>query len=107
MKNETAQLYQDLLTEHVPAEAWKSIPQERAQLNKLAKNTARMLDTTPFDTERELAEAVLGTYLDMKRTSRNRYIRDGPLTPSGLITRWDQVIETMRNNWVAEEEMIF
>lgn len=109
MKDPLADHYQNKFIERTPAEAWKSIPQERAQLIKLAKNTRQMISVTGFEDELELAESILSMYERMKRTSRERFIRDGPWTPSGLVARWDQVIESMRqtvsvDNW---EEMPF
>jgi hypothetical protein len=109
MKDPLADYYQNRFIERTPAEAWKSIPQERTQLNKLAKNTRQMVSVTGFEDEIELAESILSMYERMKQTSRERFIRDGPWTPSGLVARWDQVIESMRqtvsvDNW---EEMPF
>lgn len=107
MKDPVAQYYQERFTATVPAESWANIAKERTHLSNLAKNTRRMLEYTPYDTETDLADAILGTYERMKQTSREKYIRDGPWTPTGLITRWDQVVETLRQEFVAEEEIIF
>lgn len=101
MKDGGAQLYQDQLLEHTPIQAWGNIPKERKCLNTLSKKTSDLSLVTglPFS---QLAGMVVTTYREMKRVNRSDYWRSAPITPSGIIARWDAIVENLRQSYAAE-----
>lgn len=102
LKDPLAADYEQAFTHEVPLETWKSIPQERKHLVDLAKRTRRTVATTPYETESELAGAIMAEFSRQRRTGRGDYWRKAPFIPSALTARWDQVIESLRQNYDSQ-----
>lgn len=106
MKDPIADEYQYIMTADTPPEAWKSIPQERKNLNKLADLTRSICKVTGIY-ERDLIRDVIEQYRVLRRTNRNDFWQGAPFTPSALVARWDQVILALRKKHQQPEEVIF
>ena len=91
MKDETANLYQELLTNVSPIATWGSIPKERKALNELSKRTSLLFNSTDYDSIQKLAHDVVGEFLMQIKTGKNEYWMSCPATPSALMGRWSQV----------------
>lgn len=105
LHDEIAAEYERRFTDMLPSTAWGSITKERAALIKLSRNTKYLsheLHMNPF----EMIPQLIGKYLELRRFGKTEFWRDAPLTPSQLLSRWDQVIAT----WTKEpkkEEVLF
>lgn len=106
LKDPLANQYQDAFTSQTPADAWKSIPQERKHLNDIAKRTYRLAHATSRDPT-ELAASIMEQFAEMKRTGKGDYWRTAPFVPSGLTSRWDAIVEALKKAHEAEEVAIF
>lgn len=94
MKNGTANLYQDLLTQYIPAEVWGNIGKERSALNTLAKKT-EMSSKLSGVGEDELTKQIIFTYLTKVKEGKGEYWKNSPITPSGLLSKWDSIINSV------------
>lgn len=105
MKDDVANEYQELLTEHVPSAAWGSIPQERKQLKNLADRTRRLNGVTGLGLS-QLPRAMLHTFMELRQREKASYWTNAPVTPSGLVARWDAIVATLaeRENKRQREE---
>ncbi|MCH8476389.1 MAG: replication protein [Wenzhouxiangella sp.] len=97
MKDPDANSFQEMLTEEVPMEAWGSIPKERKNLNTLAANT-RGLSIVTGVSSAELIPAIVTEYKKLKKMGKTDYWKSAPLTPSGILSRWDVVVEGLRKS---------
>lgn len=106
MKDEVANFYQERLTEHQPHETWANYAQERSSLSNLAKKTRGLADVTVFSGDAlALADAVMNAYLSERLRSKQDYWARAPVTPAGLLTRWDKITAILAQEW-AEHEAI-
>lgn len=95
MKDPVAQDWQERLVKITPPDAWKSPPQERAQLVKLAKLT-RSLSTVTGLSPPEIVPEALSRYRELKETGKTDFWRGAPFVPSGIVARWNDLVEAMR-----------
>jgi len=95
-KHETAAQWEQALTEHVPLEAWRSIPQERRNAKLLGKATDRLCKATGDDPD-DVVPHLLDTYLKLVKNAKADYWRKAPTTPTGVYQRWDAVVEAARS----------
>ena len=96
LKDRLANHYQERFVAVQPPSSWGNVAKERGQLATLAKKT-RLLrtDAAPFEDDVGLANALLSQYMSLRRTESSEYWRNAPFTPSGLATRWDQVVTAL------------
>lgn len=104
LKDETANEWQNRITEIQPPETWANFAKERKHLNDLGKKTRALFEITPFGSESQLIEALIKKYLDMREREKGNYWRAAPVTPSGIITRWDKVTTAIAQEWQESEE---
>jgi hypothetical protein len=96
LKDSLAADYESAFTSQTPLESWKSIPKERKHLVDIAKRTRRLVESTPYESEGELAGAIMAEFAELRRIGRGDYWRLCPWVPSALTARWDVVIEKIR-----------
>ena len=94
-----AQHFQERMTAVFPHEGWSNIAAERKQCGVLANRTRALLDLTPFETDIELANAILSRYMALIRREKSDFWRNAPFTPSGLATRWDKVTTALAREY--------
>jgi hypothetical protein len=97
MKDPIANLYQDLLTKYIPAETWGNIGKERKNLIELSKKSGRSAKVGNLD-PKEFCRLVVSKYLSMKAYQKQDFWKNAPITPTGLLTRWDSVIDSLNQD---------
>jgi len=103
MKDPVSQRYQEVFTTWTPAEAWKSIPQERKHLSKLGSMTTKLAGVIAVE-PLQLVDIILDHYRRMKRTVKQEYWKNAPLLPSALVSRWDALVAAIDGNLKSEQK---
>jgi hypothetical protein len=103
MKNPVAQLYQERFTQIFPDTGWSDYAKERAQLNTLAKKTTALRPQTPYETDHDLVNVVIKSYLELIQTGKGEYWKNAPVIPSALCCRWSEVITNVAKNYEQDE----
>lgn len=75
-----------------PSNLWKNFPQEQKNAVRLAE---KLRKAVPDDPE-GAGEQLLEYFLAKKSKEKSSYWTDAPFTPSGCLSRWDQLIEGIR-----------
>lgn len=96
MKDETADWFQSKFIAEHPAHLWKSVPQERKQLVRLADMSKLASRGEGLDVE-VLRDAVFRAFLEMRRNGKGSYWKDCAVVPSALVQRWNDVVQHLSN----------
>lgn len=89
-------------TREVPMQTWGNVGKERKQIGNLKRKAATLSELTGVPLL-ELLDRIFTTYEEMRRFNTTPYWGNAPWTPSGLITRWDAVVEQMRQDYARDE----
>jgi hypothetical protein len=96
LKDSLANHYQQRFVDVQPPSTWGNVAKERGQLTTLAKKTrALRRDTAVFENDVTLANALLSQFMALRSRGSSEYWRNAPFTPSGLTSRWDQVVTAL------------
>jgi hypothetical protein len=104
LKDPTANYWQQQLTQIQPASTWGNIAKERKQCSELGKKTTALLQETPFESESELIDALLGQFLEMRQRLKADYWRTAAVVPSAIITRWQDITAALAERWQEEQQ---
>jgi DNA-binding MarR family transcriptional regulator len=89
-------------TKEVPLKAWGNVGKERKQIGNLKRKAATLSELTGMPLSK-LLDRIFTTYAEMRRYNTSHYWGNAPWTPSGLITRWDAVVEQMRQDHARDQ----
>ncbi len=103
LKDPLANHYQQRFVEVQPSTSWGNVAKERGQIATLAKKTRALRPDTPFENDVGLANAILGQFMALRRRERSEFWRNAPFSPSGLATRWDQVVTALAHTHARAE----
>lgn len=104
LKDTLARYYEEAMTAVHPMEAWANIGKERGAVSTLVKKTRALLPRVPFDSEQELARAMLAAFYDARQNEKGDYWRGAPFTPSALSSRWDKIAARLAQEWQRARE---
>lgn len=93
LKDTDAAMWEDALTAIQPADTWGDFGKERRHCGNLAKRSRGMLSQSPYETMRDLIEAVIEEFRKLQRNAKQNdvYWSNAPYTPSAFMTRWPQI----------------
>jgi hypothetical protein len=105
LKDPLANHYQNRFIEVQPVSSWGNVAKERGLLSVLAKKTRELRRDAPviFSDDVELANVILSQFMALRRSEKSEFWRNAPFSPSGLATRWDQVITALQRSYEREE----
>lgn len=98
MRDSLANYYQNAFLSMRSGSAWGNFAKERKNLNDLANKTRNLLaETQTGMTETEMADTLIAELQNKKQYGKNEYWKGVTLTPSGLIGRWSQIVDSASN----------
>ncbi|ORC37278.1 hypothetical protein B4O97_03550 [Marispirochaeta aestuarii] len=103
MKDDLAQMWQEMITRVQPHTSWSNYGKERSQVNQLAKKTRALYKETPYTNEGDLAKAVFSQFLEMRQTGNDKRIRGTPVIPSRIVQFWPEVVTALADQYQAAE----
>jgi len=106
-KDPDAAAWESILTQIQPSSTWSNYGKERQSCKTLAQRSRQLLPDVPFDTMRELMQAVVQEYGRLKRQNRQAYWKQAPWTPSAVLQRWSQVWDSIAQRNAVGEEVPF
>jgi len=104
LKDDLANAYQEAFTAVMPASTWADVAKERGQLSNIAKKTRALLPDVPYESEGELAQALLTAFREARETETHDYWSGAPFTPSAFATRWDKIVARLAKRWDNERK---
>ena len=104
LKDDLANAYQDAFTAVMPSSTWAEVAKERGQLSNIAKKTRALLPDVPYESEGELAQALLTSFREARETETHDYWSGAPFTPSAFATRWDKIVARLAKRWDNERK---